>query len=34
MAGLQKTLEGRWKDETVHKMDKSKAKAEGPMELD
>jgi len=34
MAGLQKSLEKRWKDEHVHKMDKSKAKAEGAMELD
>jgi fructose 1,6-bisphosphate aldolase/phosphatase len=34
MAGLQKSLENRWKDEHVHKMDKSKAKAEGAMELD
>ena len=34
MAGLQKSLESRWQDETVHKLDKSKAKAEGPMDLD
>jgi fructose 1,6-bisphosphate aldolase/phosphatase len=34
MAGLQKSLESRWQDEHVHKMDKSKAKAEGPMDLD
>ena len=34
MAGLQKSLESRWKEEHVHKMDKSKAKAEGAMELD
>jgi fructose 1,6-bisphosphate aldolase/phosphatase len=34
MAGLQKSLESRWKDEKVHKMDKSKAKAEGAMDLD
>jgi fructose 1,6-bisphosphate aldolase/phosphatase len=34
MAGLQKSLENRWQDEAVHKMDKSKAKAEGPMDLD
>jgi fructose 1,6-bisphosphate aldolase/phosphatase len=34
MAGLQKSLESRWQDEEVHKMDKSKAKAEGPMDLD
>ena len=34
MAGLQKSLESRWKDEHVHKMDKSKAKAEGAMDLD
>jgi len=32
MAGLQKSLADRWQDE--HVMDKSKAKAEGPMELD
>jgi fructose 1,6-bisphosphate aldolase/phosphatase len=34
MAGLQKALESRWKDEVVHKMDKSNARAEGAMELD
>jgi hypothetical protein len=34
MAGLQKSLADRWQDEHVHKMDKSKAKDEGPMELD
>lgn len=34
MAGLQKELESRWKAEKVHKMDKSKARAEGAMELD
>jgi fructose 1,6-bisphosphate aldolase/phosphatase len=34
MAGLQKSLESRWKEEHVHKMDRSKAKAEGAMELD
>ncbi|HEV3234512.1 MAG TPA: fructose-1,6-bisphosphate aldolase/phosphatase [Candidatus Dormibacteraeota bacterium] len=34
MAGLQKSLESRWQDEHVHTMDKSKAKAEGPMDLD
>ncbi len=34
MAGLQKSLADRWQDEHVHTMDKSKAKAEGPMDLD
>jgi fructose 1,6-bisphosphate aldolase/phosphatase len=34
MAGLQKSLSDRWKDEKVHKMDKSKARKEGAMELD
>ncbi|MFN2462574.1 MAG: fructose-1,6-bisphosphate aldolase/phosphatase [Candidatus Dormibacteria bacterium] len=34
MSGLQKSLESRWKDEHVHKMDKANAKAEGAMELD
>jgi fructose 1,6-bisphosphate aldolase/phosphatase len=34
MSGLQKSLADRWEEEQVHTMDKSKAKAEGPMDLD